>query len=337
MKEAYLYKKLGNKTAQCQTCAHYCVLKNNEKGVCGVRENKDGKIYSLAYGRACAVGIDPVEKKPFFHFLPGTKSLSIATVGCNFSCQNCQNWSISQEPKILGHIRGKEIPPKEIIELARSRKLPSISYTYTEPTIFLEYALDIMELARKEKLKNLWVTNGFLSKESLEKVAPYLDAVNVDLKSLSDEFYQKYCSGRLQPVLDTIIRLKKKGIWIEITTLIIPTLNDSEKMLKEIAHFIKNRIGPNTPWHITQFCGEISWRLQRLPNTPVKTLKKAWEIGKKTGLKYVYTGNIAGLESEDTYCPKCNTKMIERLGYLITRYDKNGNCAKCGEPLNIIE
>ncbi|MBU3934954.1 AmmeMemoRadiSam system radical SAM enzyme, partial [Patescibacteria group bacterium] len=242
-----------------------------------------------------------------------------------------------QKPKILGDVKGEKISPNEIVELAVDRKLSSISYTYTEPTVFLEYALDTMKLAKKKGLKNAWVTNGFLSDESIEKIAPYLDAVNIDLKSFSDDFYRKYCQGRLKPVLNTLKRLKKKGVWLEITTLVIPTLNDSENTFKEIAYFIKKELGPKTPWHLTRFAGEISWKLQRLPNTPLKTLKKAWEIAEKAGLKYVYTGNAAGLESEDTFCPKCKEKMIERLGYLVTRYDKSGKCSKCGESLNIIE
>jgi len=337
MKEAYLYKKLKNKAAQCQTCAHYCVLKNNQTGICGVRKNRDGKIYSLVYEKVCALNIDPIEKKPFFHFLPGSKSLSIATVGCNFSCQNCQNWSISQEPKILKYVRGEKISSKEIIELAINRELPSISYTYTEPTIFLEYALDTMKLAKKKGLKNNWVTNGFLSKETFDLIYPYLDAANVDLKSFSEDFYRKNCGARLQPVLDTLKRMKEKKVWVEITTLVIPALNDSERIFKEIANFIKKKLGPETPWHITQFCGAISWKLQHLADTPLKTLKRAYEIGKEAGLKYVYTGNIPGLESEDTFCPKCGAKMINRTGYEIKRFDKNGKCSKCKEFLNIIE
>ncbi len=337
MKEAYLYKKLKNETSQCQTCSHYCVIEEGKRGICGVRENKGGKLFSLVYGKACAVNIDPIEKKPLFHFLPGSYSLSIATVGCPFSCKNCQNWNISQGPKLTGKIEGENVSPEEIVKKTKQYKVPSISYTYTDPIVFSEYALDIMILARKEGLKNIWVSNGFWSKELFDLISPYLDAVNIDLKSFSNDFYQKYCGGRLQPVLDTLKRIKKKGIWVEITTLVIPTLNDSKQIFQKIAEFIKKELGSNTPWHITQFCGSISWKLQNLANTPNETLRKAYEIGKKTGLKYVYTGNVPGLESEDTYCPKCKTKMIERLGYFITRYDKNGKCSKCQGSLNIIE
>ncbi len=336
MKETYLYKKLSNKKVQCKTCAHYCVIKKGERGICGTRENQNGKLYSLVYGKPCAVNIDPIEKKPFFHFLPGSRSLSIATVGCNLSCKNCQNWTISQGPKLFGKINEKEISPKEIVDTALKNKLPSISYTYTEPTIFLEYALDIMKLARKAGLKNNFVSNGFMSKESAKLVIPYLDANNIDIKSFSDKFYRENCGAKLQPILDTAKLMKKSGIWVEITTLVIPTLNDSEKIFKEIAKFIYQELGSETPWHISQFCGAISWKLQRIPDTPVETLERAYEIGKEIGLKYVYTGNVPGLSSEGTFCPKCNTLMINRVGYSVERYDKNGKCSKCGENLNII-
>ncbi len=336
MKEAYLYKKLKGEKVQCLNCAHYCIISPGEKGICQVRKNIDGKLFALNYGKVVALNIDPIEKKPFFHFLPGTLSLSLATVGCNFQCANCQNWTISQSPRIFGKIEGEEMKPEEVIKIALENKLPSISYTYTEPTIFLDFALDIMKLAKKEKLKNNWVTNGFLSKEAVDLISPYLDAANVDLKSFEDEFYVKYCKGRLQPVLDTLKRMKKKKIWVEVTTLIIPTLNDSEKNLKNIANFIKKELGEETPWHVTQFSGAISWKLQHLPETPVETIKKAWEIGKKAGLKYVYTGNIPGLETESTFCPKCKSLVIKRVGYFIERFDKEGKCPKCGEKLDLI-
>lgn len=335
-KEVYLCKKLSDKKVQCQTCAHYCLISENQKGICGVRKNIDGKLYSLVYGKLCAINIDPIEKKPFFHFLPGSKSLSIATVGCNFRCDNCQNYDISQTPKTKNLIFGEDLSPEEIVELALKSKLPSISYTYTEPTVFLEYALDIMKIAKKKGLKNAWVTNGFMSKEAFDLIWPYLDAANVDLKSFSDEFYQKHCGGKLKPILDTLVRMKKKKIWVEITTLVIPTLSDDLGTFKKIAEFIKEKLGSETPWHATQFCGAISWKLQNLPDTPLETLKKAYEIGKKAGLKYVYTGNIPGVSSEDTFCPKCNTLVINRTGYIIQRFDKNGNCPKCGQDLNLI-
>ena len=337
MKEALLYKKLKDKRVQCQTCSHYCVILPKKRGICAVRENIEGKLYSLVYGKACALNIDPIEKKPFFHFLPGTFSLSIATVGCNFACKNCQNFDISQAPKPEKPIFGEDLPPEKIVQIALENNLPSISYTYTEPTIFLEYALETMKLAKKQGLKNNWVSNGFLSKESREIVLPYLDAINIDLKSFSDDFYQKICQGKLGPVLDSAKFFKKNKVWVEITTLVIPTLSDSKEMFEKIAKFIKKELGPETPWHITQFSGKISWKLQHLPDTPIETLKMGYEIGKKAGLKYVYTGNVPGLETECTFCSKCGAKMIERFGYTIKRYDKNGKCSKCGQILNIVE
>jgi pyruvate formate lyase activating enzyme len=308
-----------------------------KRGICGVRENRDGKLYSLVYGKAIAVNIDPIEKKPFFHFLPGSYSLSIATVGCNYSCKNCQNFDISQAPKPDKPVLGEDLPPKEIVKIALKNNLPSISYTYTEPVVFLEYALDTMKLAKKKGIKNNWVSNGFLSKESRKLIIPYLDAINIDIKSFSDKFYKSNCGARLQPVLDTAKLMKKSSVWVEITTLIIPTLSDSEEMFKNIAKFIKKELGSETPWHVTQFCGVISWKFQNLPDTPVETLKRAWEIGKSTGLKYVYTGNVPGLPSEDTFCPKCNALAINRTGYIISRHDKSGKCSKCNTNLNITE
>lgn len=336
MREVFLYKKLKNKKVQCQNCAHYCTVPLGGRGICGVRENQNGKLYSLVYGKAIACHIDPIEKKPFFHFLPGSYSLSIATVGCNFRCLNCQNWDISQGFKNAKEIPGENLPPEEIVKIAQKNKLPSISYTYTEPAIFSEYALETMKLAKKAGLKNNWVTNGFWSKELFDLISHYLDAANVDLKSFSDEFYVKNCGGRLQPVLDTLKRLKAKGIWVEITTLAIPTLSDSEEMFKNIAKFIYKELGPETPWHISQFSGAISWKLQHLPQTPIGTLQIAYKIGKETGLKYVYTGNVPGLPSEDTFCSKCETLCIDRRNYFINRHDKDGKCPKCGENLDLI-
>lgn len=336
MKEAYLYKKLKDKKVQCLNCAHQCVIASGKRGICGVRENQNGKLYALNYGKIIALNIDPIEKKPFFHFLPGSHSLSIATVGCNFKCFSCQNWNISQMPNLTGRIEGQEISPKEIVKTCLKDKLPSISYTYTEPAIFSEFALDTMKLAKKQGLKNNWVSNGFWSKELFDEISPYLDAVNCDLKGFSDDFYIKYCSGKLKPVLDTLKRLKGKKIWTEITTLVIPTLNDSEEIFRNIAKFIKSELGSETPWHVTQFSGAISWKLQNLSETPIETLEKAYKIGKETGLKYVYTGNVPGVSSEDTFCPKCNTLAIDRTGYTISRHDKSGKCPKCGQDLNLI-
>lgn len=335
MKEARFYKKLNNNKVQCQNCAHYCVLQPGEEGKCGVRTNKNGKLYSLVYGKAISCDVDPIEKKPFYHFLPGTESLSVATVGCQFACKSCQNWQISQGPKLNGSIPGEEISPKEIVEIAEEKNLSSISYTYTDPIVFSEYALDTMKLAKKKGIKNTWVTSGFLTKKLFDEIAPYLDAANVDLKSFSNDFYMEYCDGKLKPVLDTLERMKESGIWVEVTTLLIPTLNNSEKNIQKIADFISGELGSETPWHISKFSGAISWKLKHLRDTPVESLQKAYKMGKDAGLKYVYTGNVPGLESEDTFCPNCNEKMIDRTGFSIKRYDKKGKCSNCGEDLNL--
>ncbi|MDP3996028.1 MAG: AmmeMemoRadiSam system radical SAM enzyme [bacterium] len=335
MKEVYLYQKLDNDKIKCLNCAHYCQILPGKRGICGVRENQKGKLCTLNYGKVAAFNVDPIEKKPFFHFLPGSQSLSLAAVGCNLKCANCQNWEISQMPNLEGKIEGKETRPKEIIDLALKENLPSISYTYTEPAIFSEFALDTMKLAREKGLKNNWVSNGFWSKELFDLISPYLDAANIDLKGFTEEFYNKYCGAKLQPVLDTLKRLKKKNIWTEITTLVIPTINDSEETFRDIASFIK-KLGTETPWHISQFSGAISWKLKDLPETSIETLETAYKIGKEASLKYVYTGNVPGLPSEDTFCPKCNNLVIERTGYIVTRYDKSGKCPKCGQNLNLI-
>jgi len=294
MKEVYLYKKLKNEKVKCQNCAHYCTIFPDGRGVCRVRENQDGKLFALNYGKIIARGVDPIEKKPLFHFLPGTKTYSIAAEGCNFRCGNCQNWRISQtikNPEIL-EISGEEITPGEIIKAAQKTKCPSISFTYTEPTIFSEFALDTMKIARKNGLKNVFVSNGFMSKESAKMLVPYLDANNIDIKSFSDEFYRKNCGGRLEPVLETCKLMKKAGVWVEITTLTIPDLSDSKEMFSKIARFIYDKLGQETPWHINRFFGNVSWKLQNLPNTSIETLKMGYEIGKKVGLKNVYIGNI---------------------------------------------
>jgi pyruvate formate lyase activating enzyme len=336
MKEAYLYKKLPKNNTQCKNCAHYCLISENQKGLCRVRKNIKGKLFALNYEKLIACNVDPIEKKPIFHFLPGSCSLSVATVGCNFRCDNCQNYSISQFSKTKDTVPGNKIEPEKIVKLAVENGTPSISYTYTEPVIFLEYALDTMKIAKKQGIKNVWVSNGFLSKESFNLISPYLDAGNIDLKGFSDDFYQKNCGGKLQPVLDTLKRIKNKKIWLEITTLVIPGLSDKEEMFEKIAEFIKKELGAETPWHLTQFYSKISWKLKKLPDTPVETLKSAWQIGKNAGLKYVYNGNVQGSESENTFCPKCGSLMIKRTGYDIQRFDIEGKCAKCKNNLNLI-
>jgi pyruvate formate lyase activating enzyme len=334
MKEAMFYEKLEDKMVKCNLCSHRCSrIADSKRGICGVRENKDGKLYSLVYGRVAARSVDPIEKKPLFHFLPGSRSYSIATVGCNFRCRNCQNYDISQLPKERGIIVGQEVSPEEIVSAAKRNNCESIAYTYSEPTIFFEYAYDTAKLASKEGIKNVFVTNGYITPEALREISPYLDAANIDLKSFSDDFYRKNCGARLKPVLDSIRLYKSLGIWTEITTLIIPSQNDTEEELRKIAEFIKKEVGEDTPWHITQF--HPTYKLIDLPRTPVTILRKAREIGLEAGLRYVYEGNVPGENGENTYCHNCGKMLIRRFGYsIIENKIKNSACAYCGAEID---
>ena len=334
IKQAILYEKLGDNKVRCGVCNHRCIINDGRKGICGVRKNEKGKLYTLVYGKAIAENIDPIEKKPFFHFMPGARILSIATIGCNFHCLHCQNADISQINSIPEGIEGKNLLPEQVIEDALKNNCPGIAYTYTEPTVFLEYALDTMKMAHKKNLKNVWVSNGYMTKETLDLIGPYLDAINVDLKAFTEKFYQEVCGAKLKPVLENLKTIKKKKIWLEVTTLIIPTKNDSSKELESIAEFIKKELGPKTPWHVSRFYP--AYKMMDLPPTQVETICMAVEIGKKAGLKYVYGGNIPGNGLENTYCSKCGEKMIERNGYLIKRLDNDGKCGKCKTELDLI-
>lgn len=294
MKESYLYKKSGD-YCQCNTCNHHCRIAPFRRGICGVRENNRGKLMILTYGRIIAENIDPIEKKPLLKFMPGTNTLSIASIGCNFRCDWCQNDDISQMPKnnfdrdaIINKI-GIETEPSQIIEIAKKTNCPSISYTYTEPTVFLEFAFDTMKLAKSAGLKNLWVSNGYFSKETLDLISPYLNAINIDLKGFSEENYLKYSGAHLQPVLDNISEIYKRKIHLEVTTLIIPGVNDDEKQLSDIANYLA-KISHDIPWHISRFFP--AYKMMDTEITPIETLEKAKSIGKKAGLKYIYIGNV---------------------------------------------
>lgn len=314
MQEAMFYKKLENKRVECKLCAHSCQISNDRRGVCRVRENREGVLYSLVYGKAISSSIDPIEKKPLYHFYPGSNAFSVATVGCNFRCLNCQNHSISQLAGERREIPGEELSPQSIVFEAKRYDCEIIAYTYTEPTIFFEYAYDTSKLAQKEGIKNVFVTNGYISQEALIKISPYLDAANVDLKSFREDFYKKVCGAELEPVLKTLKLMKKLGIWLEITTLIIPTLNDSHEELKEIAAFVL-ALGEETPWHLSRFYP--TYKSKKLPPTPLDTIHRGREIGLKAGLRYVYAGNVPGDKAENTYCNHCNRLLIRRYGYQI--------------------
>ncbi|MHC1600292.1 MAG: AmmeMemoRadiSam system radical SAM enzyme [Candidatus Methanospirareceae archaeon] len=332
MKEAMFYEKLEENAVRCHLCAHHCKINESKRGICGVRENRGGVLYSLVYGKVIARGIDPIEKKPFFHFHPGSEAYSIATVGCNFRCKNCQNYHISQMPKGgEKQIVGEDASPEEIVAAARQNGCKTIAYTYTEPTIFFELAYDTARLARKEGIYNVFVSNGYITEEAIRTLAPYLDAINVDLKG-SEGMYRKICGGHLQPVLDAIKLYKSLGVWVEATTLVIPTLNDSEEEFRWIAEFIKS-VGVDVPWHISQFYP--AYKLPDLPPTPVTTLRKAREIGLDVGLRYVYEGNVPGEGGENTYCYQCGGLLIRRYGFQILenkiRYSR---CPKCGAKID---
>lgn len=330
MKEALFYEKVNDNVVECFLCPHNCRIKPNERGLCSVRENKDGKLYSLVYGKTIAEHVDPIEKKPLFHLLPGSSSYSIATAGCNLSCRNCQNWEISQVDKNAA-IYGKNTTPEKIVENALNAKCKSIAYTYTEPTVFYEFAHDCSKIAHSKGLKNIFITNGYINSEPLEKIAPLLDACNVDLKSLNEQTYKKICGGKLEPVKKSIALMKKLKIWVEITTLVIPTINDSLEELKSIAQFIKS-LGDEIPWHISAF--HPAYLMKDIPPTPASTLRKAREIGIKEGLKFVYTGNIPDEEGENTYCYKCKNLLIERYGFFIIQNKvKNNKCFNCNAKI----
>ncbi|MCS7150068.1 MAG: AmmeMemoRadiSam system radical SAM enzyme [Caldimicrobium sp.] len=330
MKQALLYETLEESKVRCHLCNHRCVIPPGKRGLCGVRQNEEGILYSLVYGKVIAQHIDPIEKKPLYHFLPGSFSYSISTVGCNFRCSFCQNYEISQYPHLHPNdIPGKPLSPKDIVKATLHSASKSISYTYTEPTIFFEYALDCAKLAVKEGLKNVFVSNGYMTKEAIDVIKPYLHGINVDLKAFTEGFYQRLCKAKLNPVLENLKYLKKSQIWVEVTTLIIPGENDEEEELRNIARFIRDELGPETPWHITRFYPHF--KMLNKPYTSLETLQKAYFIGKEEGLYYLYIGNVPGNETENTFCPKCNTLIIERYGFSVIRNNlKEGACPNCG-------
>ncbi|MFH2045230.1 MAG: AmmeMemoRadiSam system radical SAM enzyme [Pseudomonadota bacterium] len=328
--EALLYEKLQNNKIKCDLCNHRCVIDTGKRGICGVRENKDGVLETLVYGKLIASHIDPIEKKPLFHFLPKSLTYSVATVGCNFKCLFCQNSDISQMPSDhKGLIAGDFFTPEDVVTSAIKGKCQSISYTYTEPTVFFEFARDTAILALNNGLKNILVTNGYMTKEALSMIHPNIDAANVDLKSFNEDFYKKYCGAKLEHVKNTLMEMKSLGIWIEVTTLIIPGLNDDIKELENLANFLVESIGPETPWHISRF--HPTYKLLDHKSTPLETLLLARETGIKCGLKYVYIGNAPGENGESTFCYNCKKILIERLGFFVKKnIIKNNKCPSCG-------
>ncbi len=321
MKKAFLYKKLNNKKTQCQNCAHYCLLKDNETGKCKVRKNINGEVFSLNYGNLGAINIDPIEKKPLYHFLPGTEALSIGLPGCSLSCKNCQNWKLAKKPK---EYPTENLSPSKIISLAKEKEIPTIAYTYSEPSMSLEYSLETMKLASKEGIKNIWVSNGFFSKECRKKILPFLDAINIDLKGFSEKFYKRICNGSLKPVLNTIEGLSGQT-HLEITTLLIPSYV-TKNQLKKMAKFIAG-LDDEIPWHITQFSPQVSWKMKKVDKTKAEDLFLAQKIGKEAGLKYVYANK------NNTKCPNCDSMVVERNLYQINRRDSKGRCPQCNQKI----
>jgi pyruvate formate lyase activating enzyme len=332
--EASLYETLPQEKVQCHLCAHRCTIAEGKRGVCYVRENINGRLFTSTYGNVISQHVDPIEKKPLYHFYPGTSAYSIATPGCNFRCQWCQNWEISQLPRLGETWRGTRRTVEDIIHATRSSDCSSIAYTYTEPTIFYEYAFDIAKEAKPKGISNVFVTNGYMTEEMLSTIHPYLDAANVDLKAFRDETYRKYVGARLQPILDSLKRMKDLGIWLEVTTLLIPDLNDDESELQDAANFIAQELGPETPWHISRFFP--SYKMSDHPSTPQETLRKALEIGLKEGLYYIYLGNVGGMEGNDTKCPNCRRTVIRRsqFGVLTNNIGEGNLCPHCGRPIH---
>lgn len=312
---------------ECSLCNQRCVLEEGKWGVCGVRQVRSGRLRTIVYGRAAALGVDPIEKKPLFHFHPGTGSFSIATIGCNFRCRFCQNHHISQVRKTVGD--AAFVPPSEVVRIALERRCRTIAFTYTEPTIFGEYARDIGKLAHEKGIGNVFVTNGYMTPEALEEFSSFLDAANVDLKAFDDDTYRTMIGGRLEPVLETLRLMRHRyGIWVEVTTLVVPGMNDSDHELRRIATFIAEDLGPEVPWHVSRF--HPDHRVLDRAATPPDTLAQARRIGLDCGLRYVFTGNIPGDEGEHTFCPGCGKVVIERWGFAILRNDlDDGHCPHC--------
>jgi pyruvate formate lyase activating enzyme len=327
MHAAEFYHEAAEGTLQCDLCRHYCRIRPDRSGLCRVRTNIEGHLYSLSFGRAVAQAADPVEKKPLYHFMPGTRTWSFGTPGCNFTCANCQNWEISQIVPDEATIPFTS--PEKVVENASRAGCDSISCTYTEPTIFAEYALEIMKLAKKAGLRTIWVSNGYMSPNCLDAVGPWIDATNIDLKSMDDAFYRRICGARVEPVLDNLRQIFRSGIHLEITTLIIPGHSDSPIMLERLAGFIARDLSPEVPWHVIPFYPEISWKMQETPVTQPIALESARTIGQEAGLSYIYTGTL----NDDTLCANCGQMLVQRrrsLGQTAAlRSDAKGRCPSC--------
>ncbi len=328
--EARFYEKLEGGGVECRLCPRHCLVTDLERGYCGVRENRGDTYYTLVYGLPCSVNVDPIEKKPLYHFYPGSEAFSLATAGCNVNCKFCQNWEISQSrPE---QTRNIELSPVEIVNVCKRHKATSIAYTYSEPVVFFEYMYDIAALARDNGLKSVVITGGYIEREPLAQLLSVVDAIKVDLKAIREAYYRDVVGGELKPVLDALIQMKAAGVWLEIVYLVVPTLNDSDAELSELARWIKTYLGADTPVHFSRF--HPQYLLQDLPPTPVQTLDRAYELARAEGLEYVYLGNVAGHRAESTYCSGCGELLIERRGYRTAVRGLRGSlCAKCGRGI----
>jgi pyruvate formate lyase activating enzyme len=336
MHPAQLWKPLAGGKVQCRLCAHFCVLADGQRGQCAVRINDGGALFTLVADRVAALAADPVEKKPLFHFRPGTTTLSLATVGCNMSCAFCQNASLSQGPRSGEPVQGRPADPAALALAAREHGCASLSYTYSEPTVFFELARATAQAARALGLDNILVSNGFMSPECLEALGPLIQAANIDLKAFSEDFYRELCGARLGPVLDNLRHIRALGWWLEVTTLVIPGLNDSDAELTALARFIATELGPDVPWHVSRF--HPDHRLRGVPATPVATLERAWRLGRDAGLRFVYPGNVPGHDAESTRCPDCGALLLRRTGFAVRddflgHGQQRGRCPGCGQPV----
>jgi len=328
-----LWEKAGDKKVRCYLCNWRCNIAGGKLGFCSVRKNIDGILYSLNYDKICAANADPIEKKPLFHFQPGTKSFSIACMGCNFRCMFCQNWQISQSPFDAGRIDGQAYSPENMVASAVRSGCKSIAYTYTEPTIFMELCNDCGTLAKQQGLANVFVSNGYMTREAIDFAKDWLNGINIDLKAFSDDYYKRLCKAKLQPVLDNITYIAKHtDIWLEITTLLVPGENDSDEELKKLTDFIVDKAGPDVPWHISRFYPQYEYT-DSMP-TPTETLERAEKIAKAAGMHYVYLGNVPGSKSESTFCFNCGKILIERIGYKILANNiENSSCPDCSQKI----
>jgi pyruvate formate lyase activating enzyme len=326
----YCHVSHQGRYVRCSLCPHRCVLAEGERGICRVRENRGGKLYTLVYGNPCSVNVDPIEKKPFYHFLPGTLAFSMATAGCNMRCKYCQNYTISQYPP--EEVRSQDAPPEVVVSATAQNGAPTIAYTYSEPIVFYDYMLDTARLARRAGLRNVVVSAGYINPQPLRELCRAVDAIKIDLKGYNPDFYREVCAATLEPVLETIRVIHEMGTWLEIVNLVVPSLNDDLDELRALAGWVLTALGPDVPLHFTRF--HPDYQLTNLPPTPVETLESAWQAARDAGLHYVYVGNVPGHEGNHTYCPQCGQMIVQRLGMATAAiHISDGCCDYCQAPI----